>query len=113
MSGPDDSPDRREPGDNASVAYTPAFEADLATLVPNQAQRFYFMRDGIEYRLTHAIDLQQVTPQQGYLITEEHIAGMPECVIWFTIADAEGKSPQYTLDSIRVRQPSHEEEDDA
>ena len=38
---------------------------------------------------------------------------MPECVIWFTIADAEGKSPQYTLDSIRVRQPSHEEEDGA
>ena len=38
---------------------------------------------------------------------------MPECVIWFTIADAEGKSPQHTFDSIRVRQPSHEEEDDA
>ena len=38
---------------------------------------------------------------------------MPEWVSWFTIADAEGKSPQYTLDSIRVRQPSHEEEDGA
>lgn len=111
MSGPDE-PDRHEPGDEASFLYTAEFEAELATLVPNQVQRFYFMRDGIESRLSHAIDLQQVTPQQGSPITEEQVAGVPQCIIWFTIASAEEDRPQYVLDSIRVRTPLHEEEDD-
>ena len=113
VGGPDDLPDRREPDSSASFNYTADFEVGLAALVPDVTQRFYFKRDGIEFRLGHAIDLQLITPEQGYLITEEHIADVPACIIWFTAAESDDGRPVYTLDSIAVREPPSNLEDDS
>ena len=112
VTGPTDLPDRRESGDDVVFDYTPAFEESLATLIPDEVQRFYFMRDGIEFRLSRAIQLQQITPEEGYLITEAHFAGVPECIIWFRIGNSADGQPQYTLEKVQVRPPPFEEEDD-
>ena len=112
VTGPNDLPDRRESGDDATFDYTPAFDEALAALIPGGVERFYFKRDGIEFRLSRALELQQITPHEGYLITEAHFAGVPECIIWFRIGTSADGQPRYTLDHVQVRPPPYEEEDD-
>ena len=113
VGGPDDLPDRRAPDPAGRFRYTAAFNAALEEFVPDATQRFYFRRDGIEFRLSHAIDLQLITPGQGYLITEEYVAAVPECIIWFRVGESEDGPPVYTLDTITVRQPPADDEDDS
>ena len=113
VSGPDDLPGRRDADPDSHFSYTPAFAVELTALIPDETRRSYFTRDGIEFRLAHGIELQQVTPEQGYLITEEHIADMPECIIWFTIGVADDGRPLYTLDRIAVRRTLPDDEDDS
>lgn len=113
VGGPDDLPGRREPDPDARFRYTPAFSVELATLIPDETRRSYFTRDGIEFRLARGLELQLITPDQGYLITEEHIANMPECIIWFTVGVTDDGHPLYTLDRIEVRQTSPDDEDDS
>ena len=86
---------------------------ELATLIPDETQRSYFTRDGIEFRLAHGIELQRITPDVGYLITEEHIADMPECIIWFTIGTTDDGHPLYTLERIAVRRSAPDDEDNS
>ena len=113
VGGPDDLPSRREPDPDALFRSTLAFDSGLEEFVPDAMQRFYFRRDGIEFRLGHAVELQLVTPEQGYLITEEYVAGVPECIIWFSVGESEDGRPVYTLESIAVRQPPADDEDDS
>ena len=54
-----------------------------------------------------------ITPDQGYLITEEHIANMPECIIWFTVGTTDDGRPLYTLNRIAVRSTPPDDEDDS
>lgn len=112
VDAPDDFPARREGGDEPFLT-TPGFEAALAAIVPAATQRYYFTRDGIAFRLAREIELQRVTAGQGYLITEDGIAGVPECIVWFTVAESADGPPVYTLDSIAVREPPPEDEDDS
>ena len=111
--GPDDLWGRRVPDPDARFNYTPAFAVELATMIPDETQRSYITRDGIEFRLARGIELQLITSDQGYLITEEHIANMPECIIWFTIDTTDDGRPLYTLDRIEVRQIPPDDEDDS
>ena len=112
VTGPTDLPGRREPDGDAEIVYSPAFETDLAQLIPSPVQRAYFMRDGIEFRLQRAIELQRITDSDGYLITEDGLAGVPGCIIWFSIAKPGDAPARYTLESATLVEPPFEEEDD-
>ncbi len=112
VTGPTDLSGRREPGGTAEIVYTPGFERDLAALVPDAVQRVYFKRDGIEFRLHRAIELQRITDGDGYLITEDGLAGVPSCIIWFSIAEPAEAPPRYTLESAESVDAPFEEEDD-
>ena len=112
VTGPTDLPGRREPGGAAEIIYTPQFEVDLAALVPDVVQRAYFKRDGIEFRLRRAIELQRVSDRDGYLITEDGLAGVAGCIIWFSIAEAAHAPPRYTIESAEQVDAPFEEEDD-
>lgn len=113
VSGPGDLPGRRAPDPGARFRYTPAFAVDLANLIPDEIRRSYFTRDGIEFRLARGLELQLITPDQGYLITEDQIADMPECIIWFTTGVTDDGHPLYTLDRIEVRRTPPDDEDDS
>lgn len=112
VTGPTDLPGRREPGGTAEIVYASGFERDLAALVPDAVQRAYFKRDGIEFRLQRAIDLQRVTERDGYLITEDGLAGVPGCIIWFSIDEPADEPPTYTIASAERIDAPFEEEDD-
>ena len=112
VTGPSNLPDRREPGGEAEIVYAPNFDADLAALIPDTVQRDYFKRDGIEFRLHRAIELQRVTGQIGYLITEDGLAGVPGCIIWFSISQTPTGAARYTIESVEMADPRLDEEDD-
>lgn len=108
--GPTDLPGRREPGGDAD--YSPVFEAGLARFIPDAIQRAYFVRDGIEFRLQRAIELQRITEVDGYLITEDGLAGVPALIIWLSISGGTVTPPRYTLESVHLAESHAEAEDD-
>lgn len=112
VTGPTDLPDRREPDGDAEIVYSSSFDSDLAQLIPDAVQRAYFMRDGIEFRLHRAIELQRITDVEGYLITEDGLAGVPACIIWFSIVELPDSPARYIIESAAPVEPPLEEEDD-
>ncbi len=108
-------PNRREhEPDQPEIGFGPGFDASLAEFVPDPTQRFYFVRDAIEWRLQREWrSLLIGSGPQGALVTEPGYLGVAESLIWFRVEAASAERVRITLERAVPPAPRYQEEDDS